>query len=30
VSFAESSPLPDPATVADGVTGLALKVRGGR
>jgi TPP-dependent pyruvate/acetoin dehydrogenase alpha subunit len=28
VSFAESSPLPDPATVADGVTGLPLKVRG--
>lgn len=28
VGFAESSPLPDPATVADGVTGLPLKVRG--
>jgi pyruvate dehydrogenase E1 component alpha subunit len=28
VSFAESSPLPDPATVADGVTGQPLKVRG--
>jgi pyruvate dehydrogenase E1 component alpha subunit len=28
VSFAESSPLPDPATVADGVTGVPLKVRG--
>lgn len=27
ISFAESSPLPDPATVADGVTGLPLKVR---
>jgi D-3-phosphoglycerate dehydrogenase len=28
VSFAESSPLPDPATVADGVTGQPLKMRG--
>src|ERR1700722_4911805 len=28
VRFAESSPLPDPATVADGVTGQPLKVRG--
>lgn len=30
VSFAESSPLPDPATIADGVTGLPLNVRGMR
>ena len=28
VAFAESSPLPDPATVADGVTGVPLNARG--
>jgi TPP-dependent pyruvate/acetoin dehydrogenase alpha subunit len=29
VRFAQAAPLPDPATVADGVTGLPLKVRTG-
>ena len=29
VADAESAPLPDPGTVADGVTGVALKVRTG-
>lgn len=28
ISFAETSPWPDPATLEDGVTGVALKVRG--
>jgi pyruvate dehydrogenase E1 component alpha subunit len=28
VEYAESSPLPDPATVADGVTGIPLQLRG--